>query len=101
VSAALRADPENSALLRQRSKIHERRMEAAGYPEAPATEGRVGLTTLARLHLTHGETEQALAALERAWREREHELLYLRVDRRWDSIRGEPRFRRIVTAVGP
>lgn len=101
LSTALRADPENDALIRQRSKIHERRMEATGHAAGPAAAGRVGLTTLARLHLAHGETEQALAALERASREREHEILYLRVDRRWDALRNEPRFRRIIAAVGP
>lgn len=101
VIAALRSDPKNDMLARQRAKIRERRMEIAGNDIGTQPAGRVGLTTLARVHLTHGETDLALAALERAFREREHEVLYLRVDRRWDAVRADPRFQRIVAAIGP
>jgi DNA-binding winged helix-turn-helix (wHTH) protein/TolB-like protein/Flp pilus assembly protein TadD len=39
-----------------------------------------------------GDRPQALTWLERAYREHDHDLVYLKVDHTWDSLRSEPRF---------
>lgn len=38
------------------------------------------------------ETDQALKWLERAYSERDVRLTFLKIDRRWDALRGNPRF---------
>ena len=39
-----------------------------------------------------GETDQALKWLDRAYAERDVRLTFLKIDRRWDALRGNPRF---------
>ena len=39
---------------------------------------------------------QALGWLERAYREHDHDLVYLKVDYGWDSLRSEPRFQELL-----
>jgi DNA-binding winged helix-turn-helix (wHTH) protein/tetratricopeptide (TPR) repeat protein len=55
---------------------------------------------LAILHATLGERERALDQLEVAVSERSPQLLSALRDPAFDSLRAEPRFRRIVAAVG-
>jgi DNA-binding winged helix-turn-helix (wHTH) protein/tetratricopeptide (TPR) repeat protein len=55
---------------------------------------------LAILHATLGDRERALAQLEVAVSERSPQLLAALRDPAFDGLRGEPRFRKIVTAVG-
>jgi DNA-binding winged helix-turn-helix (wHTH) protein/TolB-like protein/thioredoxin-like negative regulator of GroEL len=43
-----------------------------------------------------GDKEQAFAWLEKAFAERSHWLMWLRLDPRWKSLRGDPRFARLV-----
>ena len=43
-----------------------------------------------------GEKEQALAWLEKAFAERSHWLVWLRLDPRWKRLRGDPRFAALV-----
>jgi eukaryotic-like serine/threonine-protein kinase len=47
-----------------------------------------------------GDRERALSALEAAYRERSHWLVWLKRDPRWDEIRDQPRFRDLVRRVG-
>jgi len=42
------------------------------------------------------DTPQALGWLERAYREHDHDLVYLKVDYGWDSLRSEPRFQELL-----
>ena len=42
------------------------------------------------------DTSHALDWLERAYREHDHDLVYLRVDHTWDSLRGDPRFEELL-----
>ena len=47
-----------------------------------------------------GEKDQALNWLEKALEDRAHWLAWIRLDPRWDPIRDEPRFKKIVSRVG-
>jgi serine/threonine-protein kinase len=47
-----------------------------------------------------GDRERTLSALEAAYRERSHWLVWLKRDPRWDEIREQPRFRELVRRVG-
>jgi len=42
------------------------------------------------------DTPEALSWLERAYREHDHDLVYLKVDHTWDSLRSEPRFQELL-----
>lgn len=46
-----------------------------------------------------GEQDQALSWLDKALDDRSHWLVWIRLDPRWDAIRDEPRFKRIVSRV--
>jgi len=54
----------------------------------------------AMIHAALGEKEQALAALEQAYRERDGYLAWLKVDDAFDSLREEPRFQDLLRRVG-
>jgi len=54
----------------------------------------------AMIHAALGEKEQALAALEQAYRERDGYLAWLKVDDAFDSLREEPRFQELLRRVG-
>ena len=47
-----------------------------------------------------GEKEQAFAWLDKAVEERSHWLVWLKSDPRWDPLRPDKRFAKIVNAVG-
>jgi hypothetical protein len=46
------------------------------------------------------EVEQAFVWLEKAYEERSHWLVWLRLDPRWDTLRSDPRFRELLLKVG-
>jgi hypothetical protein len=54
---------------------------------------------MATLFAQLGDRDSALPLLEQAvleWR-----FMYLRLDPRWDSLRGDPRFEKIVASLAP
>ena len=53
-------------------------------------------TSIATIHVGLGENEQALDWLERGYAARDVRMTFLKVDRRWDPLRDEPRFVAIV-----
>jgi tetratricopeptide (TPR) repeat protein len=55
---------------------------------------------LARTHAQLGETEQAFSYFDAAFDDRAAGLVFLKVDRAWDAIRGDPRFVAAVRRVG-
>jgi DNA-binding winged helix-turn-helix (wHTH) protein/TolB-like protein/Tfp pilus assembly protein PilF len=55
---------------------------------------------VALIHAGLGETDLAFAWLDKAVAERSHWLVWLRLDPRWDAIRGDPRFEQLATRVG-
>lgn len=51
---------------------------------------------VALVHAGLGDKEQAFAWLEKAFAERSHWLVWLRLDPRWKALRGDPRFAELV-----
>jgi DNA-binding winged helix-turn-helix (wHTH) protein/TolB-like protein/tetratricopeptide (TPR) repeat protein len=51
---------------------------------------------IAENYVQLGGTFRALDWLERAYREHDHDLVYLKVDHTWDSLRSEPRFQELL-----
>ena len=66
--------------------------------EARDREGYVQASALAALHNALGDTDAALDLLERAWRERDMRMAFLKLDMpvRWSNLRAEPRFRALM-----
>ena len=56
--------------------------------------------TIAGDYALLGETKKALEWLEKAFREREHDLMYLKVDDRFEALRPDPRFQDLVYRIG-
>ena len=55
--------------------------------------GYVPATSLAAVHNALGHTDIALDLLERAYREHDIRMAFLRIDARWNNLRALPRFR--------
>ena len=55
---------------------------------------------IALVHVALAQPDSAFAWLNKAVDERTHWLLWLNRDRRWDPIRGDPRFRAVARRVG-
>lgn len=49
-------------------------------------------TSIATIYCGLGDDDEAIAWLERGYAARDVRMTFLRVDRRWDSLRGDPRF---------
>lgn len=60
--------------------------------ERTATSRHVGPYLFALVHNALGDTAQAMALLEQAYRQRDWRMTFLKVDPRWDNMRSEPRF---------
>lgn len=60
----------------------------------------VRATYIARLYVDLGDRERAIEWLEKAYTERDSDLLFLKTDRSWDSLRADPRFTSIAHRVG-
>lgn len=56
--------------------------------------------TIAGDYALLGETDKAFEWLEKAFQEREHDLMYLKVDDRFEALRPEPRFQDLVRRIG-
>jgi DNA-binding winged helix-turn-helix (wHTH) protein/TolB-like protein/tetratricopeptide (TPR) repeat protein len=53
-------------------------------------------TGTANIYAVLGNKTEALVELERAYREHDHDLVYMKVDHVWDVLRTEPRFQEIL-----
>jgi DNA-binding winged helix-turn-helix (wHTH) protein/TolB-like protein/Tfp pilus assembly protein PilF len=62
--------------------------------------GYVPATSLAAVHNALGDTEAALDLLERAYREHDIRMAFLKVDARWNNLRSQPRFRALARRMG-
>ena len=65
-----------------------------------AEERYVSPFELASLHFALGQTDEGFRMLTTAFQDRCFELICLRVDPRWESLRGNPRFNRLVEQLG-
>ena len=68
--------------------------------EQRSADRHVPPNAVAVVYLGLGDVEEALAWLERAYRERDVHLLELGVEPKWDEVRDHPRFRELVRAIG-
>ncbi len=63
-------------------------------------QGIVPAASLATLHGALGESNEAFVWLEKAYQERDPQLTYLKAGRRFEPLRGDPRFGQLVRRVG-
>jgi len=63
-------------------------------------QGIVPAASLAALHGALGESNEAFVWLEKAYRERDPQLTYLKAGRRFEPLREDPRFGQLVRRVG-
>jgi len=68
--------------------------------DALTRERYVSPLDVARLEARVGRREQAFSRLDAAFTERSAGLVFLKVERAWDSLRGDPRFVDLVRRVG-
>jgi TolB-like protein/tetratricopeptide (TPR) repeat protein len=54
----------------------------------------------AKIYASLGDKEDALRWLEKAYEVRAGDLIWLKVDRRWDNVRSDPRFEALLKKVG-
>lgn len=62
--------------------------------------GYVPATSFAAVHAALGDMDAALDELERAFRERDIRMAFLKVDARWNVLRSQPRFRTLAQRMG-
>jgi len=79
------------SVLKSRLKYNQRRRSTGSY---------VGFWDDAYTHAQLGDKDLALQALEKAFAERENNVVGLNVDPFWDQIRSDPRFQDLVRRVG-
>ena len=79
------------AAVRQQLDQAEQQVKAGSY---------VSSMDLARLHALLGDKERALSYFPAAFAERAPGLVFLNVDRAWEGLRDDPRFRDAVKRVG-
>jgi serine/threonine protein kinase/tetratricopeptide (TPR) repeat protein len=68
--------------------------------EAESRQHYVGPEAIAAVYFALGERDQGFAWLEKAYEVRSAYMALLRSDRRWDSVRSDPRFAALVKKVG-
>ena len=56
--------------------------------------------SFAMIHNGLGENEEALKYLEKSVDEREVQITFVKIDKRWDDLRSDPRFQRLLQRVG-
>jgi serine/threonine-protein kinase len=67
------------------------RLQKLGSPSAPYT-----FYTAARFHAHLGNKEDAISLLERAYQDHDLEMVYLNVQADWDTLRDDPRFKKLL-----
>jgi len=85
-----------SAVSGKRTEAH-RMLERL---EALSRQRYVSSYSLALIYTGLGETDAALASLQKAYEERHDRLIYLNVEPIFDGIRSDPRFRDLLRPIG-
>jgi len=88
-----------AVLLAHQGRADEAREILRNLEEARAS-GYVPPALLARVYASLGEVDAALQALEAARIEHSFSLLILAIDRDWEPLRSDPRFRALVERLG-
>jgi serine/threonine-protein kinase len=78
----------------------DRALSIARSLEADSQKRYIGPENVAAVYVALGDADNAFAWLEKAYRARSAYMALLKADRRWDSIRGDPRFAELVKKVG-
>ena len=68
--------------------------------QARRRDGYFPATAVAAVHNALGETDAALAMLERGHEERDVGMTFLRMERRWHNLRDDPRFQEFERRMG-
>ena len=102
-AAALSPDPNTMASLAHAYGVSgqkEKAQKILGELEGRAKKESISGYQFALIYVGLGEKKKALAALERAFRERSTLLTYSKMDPRFDSIRSDVRFIDIQRRIG-
>ncbi|MFN2603746.1 MAG: protein kinase [Gemmatimonadaceae bacterium] len=78
----------------------DRALEIARNLESESQRHYIGPENIAAVYVALGDKEGAFAWLEKAYQARSAYMALLRSDRRWDPIRGDPRFAALVKKIG-
>src|SRR5262245_34917385 len=100
----LNDDPSALALLAQAYARAGQRDEAQKIVVRLNEEAKsryVSAYSFAPMYLALGDKERALDELERAYRERASDITLITVDPRFDPLRADPRFEKIVASLAP
>jgi tetratricopeptide (TPR) repeat protein len=91
-SALLRARRYDEALAQARRTLAELEALSRQIPVSPFN--------VALIYAALGERDQAFAWLDKAYQSRACELVQLKADVRFDSLRGDPRFAALLARIG-
>jgi len=101
-AAEITDDPVVMALLAQgyaKMGQRDKALDLLGQLEQLAKHRHVGPFTFALVHLTLNETEKTIDDLERAYRERDPNIVGIKVEPLLDPLRGHPRFERLLAKI--
>ena len=101
-AAEITDDPVVMALLAQgyaKMGQRDKALDLLGQLEQLAKHRHVGPFTFALVHLALDETEKTIDDLERAYRERDPNIVGVKVEPLLDPLRGHPRFERLLAKV--
>jgi TolB-like protein len=93
------AGAHRALLLAHQGRTEEARAVLRSLEEARAS-GYVAPALLARVYTSLGEADRALASLEEARAENSFSLLFLAIDRDYEPLHADPRFRTLVEGLG-
>lgn len=60
----------------------------------------ISATAFANIYAALGENDKAIEYLEKGYEERAFQMQFLKVDPRWDKLRDDPRFQKILKKIG-
>ena len=83
-----------------KSGKHEKARAALKELKAIAAEKYIPAYNFAMIHNGLVEKEEALKHLEKSFQQREVQMIFIKIDSRWDGIRAEPRFQAMLRGVG-
>jgi serine/threonine-protein kinase len=89
-----------SGFVQARTGKRDEALKTLGELRATATPNYVPAYNIAMLENGLGDKDAALTSLENAAERRDVRMILLKVDRKWDELRSEPRFQAVMRRVG-